>query len=95
MQVPHGNEMPAWGGNMGEYATCLLDPLLTLQSTARPMESGYLAPSVLLPAHRTESKTLAGKLPFSNSHLCIISRQKLKATESVNENQGGKNSCCT
>lgn len=50
---------------------------------------GTWRPPLLLPAHRTGSKALAGKFPFSNSHLCLISSQNLKATESVSKNGVG------
>lgn len=83
--------MPARGASVREHAPCLWGPLLTLRSTTgRPTDSR--SPR-LLPAHRTGSKTLARKkLPFANSHLCIIaiiSSQRLKVTETV-ENGGGE-----
>lgn len=76
---------------MGEHATCLLDSLLTMSVLpGQWSQSGWHSP-VLLPAHATGSKTPPGKLPFSNSHLFIISSQNLKTTESVNKNGGGEN----
>lgn len=77
------------GRQYEEHATCLSDPLLTLQSIQGQQSwAGWHSP-ILLPAQRTGAKTLAGELPCSNSHLCIISSQNLKATESVNKNGGG------
>lgn len=66
------------------------DPLLTLQSMARPNElgEGVASSSIVTSTRGTESKALAGKLPFSNSHVCSISSQNSKATESVSKKWG-------
>ena len=74
-------------GQLGRWCG---DPLLTLQRMARPTElgEGVASSSIVTSTHGTESKALAGKFPFSNSHVCSISSQNSKATENVSRKWG-------
>lgn len=66
------------------------DPLLTLQSMARPNElgaGGWHRP-LLLPAHAELNPKHCLENFLSNSHVCSISIQNSKATESVSKKWG-------